>query len=522
MSGRKGGKMKNSILKSVSLVMIFLIITKVLGLVRETVLAYAYGTTYLGDAYVLGITISQIVLTGATSSFFTAYIPIAVREKARGDKALNHYTSNLINVTMIVFLVICLTLTLFADPILRLIAGNASEKVITAAIIICRLNLIPSAFMVISNIFTGYLQVNQWFLASGMISLLMNLIVIVSIFIGKDNYYILGAGYGLSLIIPALYLGFYSVIRFKYRYTPVFHIRNSNIVDTVTLSFPIFVGGMVGQLNEIIDRSFASSLSTGIVSSMRYAKLTCSFIITIIAISIGQVIYPEFVKTAEENTAKLKQMLEKVLSIVLLIMIPIFFIAIAFSQEIIRILFMRGAFDAQSVKTTSTAFTAYAVSLPAVAFSEILSRVYYSLKDSKTPIKYFSIAMGINIVLNFMAIYVFHFGYLGLAAATSIAEIISMSLMLLKLNKSLGKIAFQLRNIVLSAIASAIIGILAFVVQKQMTHLFRYTEYSLYISFFITMCVFWGLYVAVLYLVGIDEVKKMIDLLRKKIKTGKG
>lgn len=451
--------MMKSGIRVISMVMFFTFLSKIFGVLRELVLAYIYGTSVITDAYVMGTLISQVVFSGIANALYSAYIPIATVEDSKGQKQFNHLTNNLLNLTFFIILCFSIILTLNAEFVVKLISGNASSETVQIATFFFRLSTIPSSFLIISYIFIGYLQVKSKFVANIIFSIPMNLCIIMGMLVGKNNYQIFAWSYVCSLILPTLLLLIYSTVFEKYKYNFEFKFSDKGTNEVYKIFVPIFIGGILSQMGEIVDRSFAVSLGEGIVSALKFGKLLEITAVSIIAISVGQVVFPKFsiMVEGENNNETLNRFISIVLKSLLAITIPITVTFIIFSKTIIKFVFMHGIFGYDSMIITAISFAIYSIAIPAVSFSEIIFRAFYALKNSKIPTVVFSSCMGLNIILDYLAVNVFHIGYIGLAATTTFVEWLSMLICIYILSKNIGAIKIFRKDLAKIALSSVVL-----------------------------------------------------------------
>jgi len=236
---------------------------------------------------------------------------------------------------------------------------------------------------------------------------------------------------------------------------------DENVKKIFYLFLPVFFSNTIVQINKMFDRSFASVLGAGTVSAMNYASKLQEFICAVFIGSIATALFPEISKLNQtEDSNIFKSYISKSLNAISIIVVPILVGTISLSKPIVKILFMRGAFDEAAVKLTSESLSFYALGFLAIGFNMILCRVFYSLQDTKTPAINSAIAMALNIIMNFLLIK--PMAHKGLALSTSLSGIITTVLLLWSLRKSLGNIglktlALELMKVILSAVVMGVV-----------------------------------------------------------------
>lgn len=221
----------------------------------------------------------------------------------------------------------------------------------------------------------------------------------------------------------------------------------------------------INDINKIVDRSLASTLIPGSISSLNYASRLNLLILEVFVTSITTVIFPILSKEAsKENYSGLKTTMKHSINVIIMIIIPATVGITVLAERIVVVAFQRGVFDTVATQMTTGALIFYSLGLIGTAIRLLLDKVYYSLQDTKTPMINGLISIGLNIVLNLILIRFMQHN--GLALATSIAGIISIGYLIFGLNKRIGKIEYRnvLNCFVKSLIASLIMGIIVYTV----------------------------------------------------------
>lgn len=455
---------KTNILSSSLILVAIAIVSKALGMIREMVFAAELGTTNLSDAYLLGTTLSQIMLVGIAESLFKVYIPMGTSQLVKSKKNLVDYTLEILVKGSLVFGVICVVVMVTSSQTTNLLGFDADATTVEYAKIICRITAIPSIALLITNILQGYLQILGKFWTNVVYPVILNISLILIVLTAPNNATNLGIAYSVGQIVPAFALIFISAF-YGLR---IHRIKRSGAIrKTLALSVPLFFGGIVSQVNEIVDRSFSATYSVGILTSLRYGKLLETFVVSVIAVPLAQAVFPKIAllfqgsKTKEANSL-INSLLIVITYIALPIMVGIFLIG----GDLVRVFFMHGNFDNNSAEQTEIAFKCYAFSILPVSFSEILNRAYISKGDTKRPVMFSMISMGTNIFLNYIAVFIMKLPFYSLAITTSIAEAI-MSIMYCLFSKKVSvEIKIREKDLLTSLFASALMAIVLFLIKK--------------------------------------------------------
>lgn len=496
--------------------MLLSIIIKFIGFLRSSVLAYYYGSGYVSDAYNIAFDIPILLFAFLGNAIVTAYVPMYTQiEKSEGEKEALKYSNTIITVFSIISVVIILAITVFAEPFIRILAVGFDEKTMNLAVEFTRISSWCLIFITAERLFICYLNIKNNYLIPVMVSLPMNILLILSIIISsKLGYEFLGIGILIALSSQFFFL-IPSLIKEKYKFYPCINIKNKNVIQTVKIVLPVLLGVSVNQINKIIDKSIASTIAVGGISNLNYASVINIAIQDIIIFSIITITFVKISQFVSENKMdELKNMINKALSSILCLITPISIGVIVFSRQIVSILFMRGSFDESAMTETSSALICYSLGMIFVSFRDILVKVFYSLKDSKTPIKNSLYAILINIILNFILSR--FMGISGLALATSISAVSSAVLMYLSLRKKIGDIGQKkILTVFLKTvfISLAIAGIMLWCYNILVIYV------SVFVSFFVSFIFGSILYIISAYIFKIEEIQLFVNGFIKKLKN---
>ncbi|WP_019617122.1 murein biosynthesis integral membrane protein MurJ [Psychromonas ossibalaenae] len=213
---------------------------------------------------------------------------------------------------------------------------------------------------------------------------------------------------------------------------PTWSWSHPGVVKIRTLMIPAIFGVSVSQINLLLDTLIASFLQTGSISWLYYSDRLLEFPLGLFGIAIATVILPSLssshVTESKEHFAKT---LDWGIRMVCFLGFPAMLGLIVLAEPMLRVLFMRGEFDMHDVSMASMSLWAYASGLLSFMLVKVLAPGYYSRQDTKTPVKYGIIAMLSNMVLNI--IFAIPYGYVGLAIATAMSATLNASLLWLGL-----------------------------------------------------------------------------------------
>ncbi len=413
-----------------SVIILIALMGKVLGFLRELLLANYFGTSSLVDIYLMSVTIPSI-LFGFLPAIGTAFTPIyyEIGEKKRQSKFLN----NLL-VASIVIALTCIILAYFTDDcIVAFCAPGFSETAKTTTIEFLRITIWIVLFNTPVQILVAFLNCKKDYINSNLSNLTVSftqaLFVIIAAY---TNPIFLPIGVLLPWLFQFLWL-FFSSIRQGYR--PSLKItKDSYVKKLLFLAAPICISNLLVDLNGFVDKALSSSLPEGRLSALNYAFTIRAIFVTVATTVLATIYYPRISElTSEKNEKGIVGLVEKLLDIILIIIIPINTFCIIFGREEIQIVLMRGSFNAESLAITLSPFIMYMLSLSVIIIRELIIRVMYANGETKLNLCFGAINIGINVILSL--IFVKKLEHNGLALATSIAAILTFPLYVRKLYK---------------------------------------------------------------------------------------
>ena len=431
--------------------------TKLLGFVREMVLAAFYGAGEITDAYNMAQNIPNILLGGIVSAVAISYMPIlSSKVETTGRKEGDLYTSRLLNALILLICGAIVLGALLAKPLVSIFAPGyeGTQAALTAWYL--RFAFFSVLFTAFVYIFEAYLQYRGIFFPQIVLGYVQSIAVIAFVVLSsKTDYHLLIFGIVAGFALRGL--GCWVIAGRKgYRYTPDFHMGDA-VKEAILLALPIFIGGSVAQINTFVDRMLASNLQQGSVSALTYGNEIINAIVMLTVTILVTIIYPKLNQAfAQGDRASVGTLTERGINVLALLAVPLSMGAMVYAQPVIRLVYERGAFTAEDTAVTASAFFCYAIGLTFLALNQLITKVFYSLHDTKTAVYCSVIAVVCNIVLNL--ILVRSLAHAGLALATSIAQIINAVLLYFTFKRKYPDITLlhSGRKLVLIAVLSAV------------------------------------------------------------------
>ena len=420
-----------------SMLMVANFFVKIFGLLREVLLAQFYGTSMYTDAYIVANNIPSVLFAAIGTSIATTFIPMYARVlKENDEKRANTFALHLIEC----LLVICFALTFLGEYFIKdfvlIFASGFKDEQLSLAIKFSQI-LFPSIFgLALLNVLGAYLQQHRKFIPIAIVSLIGNVLIIISLFISKfiGNIDILVWGTLLGNILQVLFYIPWVIKNGIFKQQKLSLLQDKYLLLLIGIIIPVFIGEAVNEINSIVDRTLVSGLDIGSVSALNYAYKIINLVIGVFVASIGTVIFPELAKlSAEKETEGITKYGTNTVIVMMIVLVPIAFSLIIYRQEIVQLLFERGAFDSKSSSLTSGAMACYAIGVVGMGVRDVLTKIFYSRQKTKIPMFNGIFCAGVNIVLDIVMIE--KIGLYGAALATALVANIGCIILLLKAKK---------------------------------------------------------------------------------------
>lgn len=431
-------KNSNFAVKVIQLVF-FAFVAKGFGFIREIVLANYYGTTYVSDVYVAVQNIPAIIFTVFGTAVTTGFIPLYTDIKIKkNEEFADKFANNVFNIFLLLSIISAFLGVFFSKQLVNIFAGGFQGEALALCNQYAKIVIPTCIAIILVYVYNAYLQIKGHFNQSSLMNIPYNLIQIIFIVIGfyTGNSYILAIGLFFASFGQLIYLRVLVKKKTNFKHQQVLSFRDTNIRQMLILVGPVFISTGANQLNSIVDRSMASGLIEGSVSALNYSSEVANMVTQVIILSLTTIIYPKMTLLFARNNKKEKNDFTlKYINVVSLIVLPLSALIFMFSKEIVQILFGRGAFTENTVLFVSQALKVYALGIVGASFRDVLNKVFYSMKDTRTPMINGILAVAVNIGLNIVLVK--QFKYLGLAFATSISSSICTILLLIQMCKKM-------------------------------------------------------------------------------------
>lgn len=423
-------------INSVRVIMLGLIFVNLISLLSDMILSYKFGADTFTDAFFIAQSVPFVlylaIAIAATSCLVSIY------KSLQENKLMNDFTSNILNISLMIALVVIVIVYFFAKPIVEIFAVGFDEEALTIAVKLTRIIIFSLIPISIISILKGFLQYKRSFFTIAFESVPIYIGLLLGILLSStEQYNILGffilIGYSMTAVIML-----FSAYKNGLKYKPVLKLKEDNIKFLMILALPIFVNLFSYQISNFIDRTLASTVESGAVSSLFYSQKLLMIVVGVLFFMISSVVFPMLLKSYKQTEMKsFKEILFYSLNSITVIILPMSIFLITFANPVITVLFERGAFNAENTKLTADVFMMYAAGILPMALKLLLDNIFYAMKDKKTPLFTALIFVIVNIILDYVLIGPLQ--TMGIALSTSIASIVAVVVMLFVLRQKIGR-----------------------------------------------------------------------------------
>ena len=501
----------------------FTLISRITGLLRESVVAYYFGTSAVTDAFYMAFTIPNLLRRFVAEGALTiSFIPIFTKEYKKSPVTAKDLSNQAFSY-LTLFLIFITALGMWGAPwILKGMAAGfeGDPEQFRLAVTLTRFCFPYIIFVSIAALVMGVLNSLKIFASPAASPICLNLGLVAGAIASPwfhPPVYGLAAGilFGgvaqLAVQLPDLSrTGYFPRIRFGI---------HPELKALLGLMLPAAYGAAVYQLNVVIMRLFASYLPTGSISYLWYANRLFEFPMGVFAIALATAIQPTLSGFAAEHKWKeFRESLNYGLRLNFLITIPAMVGLIVLSHPIVRVLLQRGEFDPIAAHATATAMMGYSLGLPFLGLVRIIVPAYYAMGDSRRPVWFATLAVAVNLVLGWW--WHIPLKHNGLALALSASCFVNAVGLLAWLRWKVGPLGIRklIRVGWQTGIASIVMGALLW--STQQSGWWLVAGHSLWrqgLELMIGVGVGIAVFFAVAKLLGCEEVREAWRMFRRKL-----
>lgn len=487
-----------------------LILSKLSGFVYDFILAALYGATRDADIFRTSLQIPNSLYSAMAAALVTSFIPVFANVKHDTEKAKNFF-NNILNILLLICIFIAAVGVVFAPFLTGLFAKGFEGEVFNKTVFMTRILMPSIIFSGISGLYAGYLQSYGTFIQPAITGITTNVIIIIGLLLFHK--------YGIIAAVISFFIGSIAQVLVqrpfmkKYQYRPYINLKDEHVRKMLRLAVPTIISTVVSQISPMVTNSFASGVE-GNIAVLGYGNKFSTIINQVFIISITTILYPTITeKFAMGEMEEFRKTVKRSINIVVIVAVPLVFGLASLSHPLIKVLLERGMFTAEDAKLTSMCLKYLSFGALGYSLVDILSKVYYSTKDTLTTMinGFFTVLMTV--------VYVNIFGPLmgveGLALSQAMA--IGTSAVILFIGIIIKIKGIDYKNIIITFIKTLLSGTaMALFVNLVYGFMVRFLgegKFSMLAGIMISAILGAAVYILVMSRLKIDEFKTVVNMI---------
>lgn len=419
-------KVRNRLLGTASLMVLLTLLAKLLGMLRDILLANNFGTSMPAVAYEaasrLPITLFDFALGGVvTAAFIPIFNELLVKD---GKTAAFDFANRYFNLILLITTAMTLLGVLFSEPLVSFLAPqiNAQTKELAAAL--SRIMFPMLIFTGAAYCYVGILQSFERYMLPALMSLVSNLIMVLYFFTFCDQFGVWGLsvalviGWGLqaAILAPAAH-------RLGFRFRPTLSLNDSFIRRAVKMAIPILVCSWLQPFCNIINTRYASGFANGsAITMVSYANRLYIMIVGIFSFVATNLLFPKFAQAEARGDIDCSRNFARAsIKTLLLIMLPIAAGIFVLAEPFTRAIYMRGEFTAEDAQLTASVLQLFSLGIPFMSVNEVLTKLFFARQKVTPPMLASLLSILANLLLVELLVRFTGFDGIGLASAITIA-----------------------------------------------------------------------------------------------------
>ncbi len=424
-----------ALLRSIATVGSYTMASRILGFVRDILIASTLGAGLVADAFFVAFKLPNFFRRlFAEGAFNAAFVPLFTsRLEADGKRAAVEFAADVMAV-MLAFLLLFVTALQIAMPFAMYVFApgfvDQPEK-FDLSVVLTRITFPYLIFISLASLLGGVLNSLGRFAAAAATPIILNLCLIASLLVGV--HFVPTAGHALAWGVAgagiAQFLWLIAACRREGVHFPLPRPRlTPGVRRLLRLMLPGAVGAGVVQINLLIDIVIASLLPTGALSFLYYADRVNQLPLGVVGVAIGTALLPLLSRQLRAGeAAAARDSMNRGIEVALLFTVPGAAALMVIAEPVISVLFERGAFGPETTRATAYALMAYAVGLPAYVLVKVLGPGFFAREDTTTPVRIAIVGVAVNIALNLILMQ--FIAHVGIALATALASWLNAALL---------------------------------------------------------------------------------------------
>jgi putative peptidoglycan lipid II flippase len=501
------------------------LISRVLGYVRDMVLAFYMGATGLSDTFFVAFRIPNLLRElFAEGSMTSAVVPVLTEEQGRDEEGARKLVRVTFTFVLLAVGALCLAGIVFAPALVAVIAPGflGSPEKFATTVLLTRIMFPFLLFISLAALLMGALNTRRVFFVPALAPAMLNVTIIATVFllVSKFGEPLVAVSVGVALGgLVQFAFQCPSFLRHGYSMRPSLGFGHPGLLKMARLVLPATVGMAAAQINIVVSNILASYMAGGSITYLYYSMRLVQFPIGVFGVAMGMAVLPSLSGHAAGGREDLmKEDFSFALRLLFFVSVPAMAGLIALREPIVNLLFQRGRFDYAATVGTAEALLFYAIGVWAFVGVRVVTATYYSLQDTRTPMKVAVLSLSANVVLSLLLMGPMR--HSGLALANSLAAMVNFTVLFHLLRKRLGGVGTRgiLVSLTKTGAASAAMGLLGHALLRG--EIWRSTGGELlksaHLAGTIALCVL--CYILITRALGSEELGFVMNMIRRRLK----
>lgn len=382
------------------------ILSRILGYVRDIIVAAHIGTGFLNDVFIATFKIANLFrAVFAEGAFNAAFVPLFVDSMAKnGKQSAMQFASEAQSLLTVILCILTIVMIVFMPIVITITTPGfaKTQYAFDLAVYLGRISFPYIIFISLAALYGGILNSFGVFSPFAATSIILNIVMIISALMDK---YTPTAAHALTYgTLIAGVLEFLWMLFFLRKYKLLLLLCRPRITPIIRRMIKVMVPSIMSfgimQVNILVSMMVVSLVQDG-MSYVYYADRVVQLPIALISTAMGTVILPVLSRAFElKQRSDIEKIVYDSLSLVLFFAIPAMFATLYLAKDIVQVLFMRGSFSALSVKNTASALVALSVGIPAFCVNRLFTTIFYSHQNTSVPMKISILTMLVNVFVS--------------------------------------------------------------------------------------------------------------------------
>ncbi|GEM_PF-3381265 len=433
--------LKGGLSRAVGVVAVVTVAGQLFNVTQEMVIAAKFGTSTSTDAYKMALVIPTMMTLELATIIGAIVIPV-FHEQRKWLTPAEIFSVGL-NFMGIVSFTIAGTVCVLAPFLMDAVAGGFSQETRVMATFLLRVLSLGIFLTLISLFLSNVLNANKYFVLPAFQRMFLYAGTLTLLLLIGRSYGIAAAAFGYVIGIGLFVIVQMVVILRETGYSLRFNPSHPVIKSMVILAAPLIFYSLLNQLNVLIEKRIVSGFEPGSLSALDFAFKLSAFFVNFLVVGINTVLFPTLSESfTSDNRQKISSIFNMLMKGLSAVIAPATMAFVLLGKPLVHLVFERGSFDAQSTMMTSQALTFYAVGLTGQACASSLPRFYQAFRKNSSLLKMGGMAIVFNVCA--MLLLSHEFGFLGVAAATSLTSTLYSLLLFLNLRS---KVSMDVREL---------------------------------------------------------------------------